>query len=111
MFRLCLDVATKSLLPTAAAEDGGPNREQRTKLAARLNYLFDVGILAKGLEDLAECIREDGNDGAHDGTIQHADSEDILDFTIALLERVYTEPANLELARARRIERRSREGG
>lgn len=107
MFRLCLDMATKGLLPMEDGASGGPNRDQRKKLANRLAWLFEVGKLPPGLEDLADCVREDGNDGAHDGTLTPEDAADLIDFTTALLERVYTEPARLELAKARRIERRS----
>ena len=39
-----------------------------------------------------------------DATLE--DAEDILDFTFELLERLYTEPHRLELASARRAERR-----
>lgn len=106
MFRLTLDIATKDRLPPQPAEEGGPNAKQRKNLYDRLNYLFDTSILPADLRDLADCIREDGNDGAHDGTLTKADAEDLIDFAEALLERVYTEPARLELAKARRIERR-----
>lgn len=105
MFRLCLDMATKSLLP-AADGDGGPNRAQRTRLFDRLGYLFEVGIIPRSLEPLATCVREDGNDAAHDGTLAKADAEDLLDFSRILLERIYTEPARLAEAQQRRAERR-----
>lgn len=106
MFRLCLDLATKSLLPAEEIESG-PNRAQRTRLYDRIDYLFDQSILPAGLRDLAECVREDGNDGAHDGTLMKADAEDLIDFTEALLERVFTEPERLRLAKERRDNRRA----
>lgn len=106
MFRLALDMATKTLLPAEGGE-GGPNRNQRNRLFDRMAYLFDVNLLPRALEDLAQCIREDGNDAAHDGTLAKADAEDLLDFSKVLLERIYTEPARLELARQRRMERRA----
>ena len=56
---------------------------------------------------LATCIREDGNDGAHAGTLTKADADDLVDFTIALLERLITEPKKLELAKERRETRRT----
>jgi len=37
---------------------------------------------------------------------QKADAEDLLDFTVELLERIYTEPARLKLAQERRAKRR-----
>lgn len=107
MFRLSLDLATKNLLPEAEADQGGPNRAQRTKLYDRLEYLFSKSIISPELRDLADCVREDGNDGAHDGTLTPADAEDLVDFAEQLLERVYTEPARLRIAKARRDARRA----
>ena len=107
MFRLSLDIATRPLLPEAADTcKPQPNTRQRRDLGLRLPWLFANGMLPVGLEDLARCIREDGNDGAHAGNIDKADAEDILDFTSALLERIYTEPKKLELANERRKARR-----
>lgn len=106
MFRLCLDLATKSLLPGEEG-DSAPNRAQRTRLYDRIDYLLNQNILPAGLRDLAECVREDGNDGAHDGTLMKGDAEDLIDFTEALLERVFTEPERLRLAKERRDHRRA----
>ncbi len=107
MFRLCLDFASAPLLPdasnTAVAQ---PTKYQRFNLGARLAWLFDQSILPAVVKDLASCIREDGNDGAHAGTLTHAEADDILDFTSVLLERLFTEPKKLELAEQRRLQRR-----
>ena len=109
MFRLCVDLATRPLLPDP--KDAGatlqPNSKTRRDLGLRLRWLFDNGLLPTGLSQLAKCIREDANDGAHVGSLTKADAEDLLDFTIALLERLFTEPKRLELAEARRMARRS----
>jgi hypothetical protein len=78
-------------------------------LAPRLAWLLDNRYLPGELRELSTCIREDGNDAAHDGTLEKADAEDLLDFTVALLERLYTEPERLKLAKARREERRKPE--
>jgi hypothetical protein len=107
MFRLALDLATKGLLPDLSAEDGGPNSAQRKRLYDRLNYLFEKRLIAPELAELADCVREDGNDGAHDGTLGKADAEDLTDFTQQLLERVFSEPARLRIAKARREARRA----
>ncbi|WP_448665131.1 DUF4145 domain-containing protein [Sphingomonas sp. CJ20] len=107
MFRLALDLATKSLLPDTPSAAGGPNNAERKRLYDRLEYLFSASLIAPELRDLADCVREDGNDGAHDGTLNKEDAEDLIDFTEQLLERVYTEPARLRLAKARREGRRS----
>ncbi|QWZ78804.1 DUF4145 domain-containing protein [Aeromonas sp. FDAARGOS 1419] len=106
MFRLCLDKATKSFLP---ADPTTPPAKTRRSLGLRMNWLFENGHLPVALKELAECIKDDGNDGAHDGILSKADVDDLIDFTIALLERLYTEPKKLELAKQRRIERRQQQ--
>jgi hypothetical protein len=58
---------------------------------------------------LDRCIREDGNEAAHAGTLTRAEAEDRLDFTTALLERVFTEPERIRLAEERRKQRRAQE--
>ena len=105
MFRLCIDLATRSMLPEDEAE--GLNSRVRRNLGLRLPWLFDNGILPEALRDLSTCIKDDGNDGAHEGTLSEEDAEDLLDFTSALLERIYTEPERLRLAKERREKRRS----
>lgn len=106
MFRLCLDLATKSLLPEEAE---GLNGRVRRNLGLRLPWLFENEILPEALRDLSSCIKDDGNDGAHEGILSKEDAADILDFTFILLERLYTEPKRLEIAALRRAERRTRE--
>jgi hypothetical protein len=105
MFRLCVDLATRSLLPDG--EHAGLNTKVRRDLGLRLPWLFDKGLLPASLRDLSHCIKEDGNDGAHAGTLGRADAEDLLDFTTALLERLYAEPKKIELAQQRRAARRA----
>ena len=105
MFRLCIDLATKSKLPLQN-EGSEPNAKIRRNLGLRLSWLFDNGRLPEALRELSTCIKEDGNDGVHEGTIQREDAEDIMDFTFALLERLYTEPERLRVAKARRDKRR-----
>ena len=106
MYRLCIDLTTKTLLPPEGEADG-PNANQRGKLAARLNWLFDKSILPASLKELSHCIREDGNDAAHDGTIGEHEAADLQDFTVHLLENVYTAPKRIEIANARRVARRN----
>lgn len=107
MFRLCVDLATKSKLPPPGTP--GIKRNEREKLAARLGWLFANNALSDDLKDLADCIREDGNDGAHDGTLTEAAALNLQDFTVALLDRLYTQPKRLELAKERRNKRRAEE--
>lgn len=110
MFRLCVDLATKSLLP--GAEDTTatqPNSKQRRDLGLRLPWLFEQNLLPQGLHDLSACIKEDGNDGAHAGTLERNDAEDLLDFTTTLLDRLYSEPARIKKAKERQLARRTQQ--
>jgi len=104
MFRLCVDLATKDLLPD---EGNGLNQNVKKRLYDRLNWLMENNILSKDLHELSDCIREDGNDGVHDGTVTQIEAEDLLDFTYILLERIYTEPERTRLAKKRKDERRA----
>ncbi|WP_020674490.1 DUF4145 domain-containing protein [Geopsychrobacter electrodiphilus] len=104
MFRLCIDLATKDMLPVEEVE--GLNRSTRRNLGLRLPWLFDNGLLPEALRELSTCIKDNGNDGAHDGTLGEEDAADILDFTFVLLERIYTEQKRIELAKERRNARR-----
>lgn len=79
----------------------------RRFLALRLKWLFDNKLLPEPLRDLASAVKDDGNDGAHDGSLTQEDAENLADFTIALLERLYTEPQRLKLAKERREARAS----
>ena len=105
MYRLCLDLATRDLLPVENAD--GLNSKIRFSLGLRLQWLFNNGKLPSGLQDLSSCVKEDGNDGAHEGTLTKPDADDLQDFTIALLERIYTEPRRIEAAKERRDARRT----
>ena len=104
MFRLCLDLATKTMLPEEEVD--GLNARTRRSLGLRLSWLFDNGILPEPLRELSVCIKDDGNDGAHEGTLSEEDAGNILDFTRVMLERIYTEPKRIELAKERRASRR-----
>ena len=104
MFRLCIDHSTKSLLPEQ--DTAGLNRQIRRSLGLRLKWLFDNNRLPEVLRELSVCVKEDGNDGAHVGTLTKEEAEDLIDFTCILLERLYTEPERLRLAQQRRDARR-----
>src|SRR5258708_38523698 len=91
MFRLCVDLVTRPLLPEPTdSTKPQPDERQRRGLGRRLAWLFKNGFLPPELRELAKGIREDGNDGAHSGTLTKAEAHDLLDFTIALLERLIT---------------------
>ncbi|MGY4332784.1 hypothetical protein ACVWWG_007201 [Bradyrhizobium sp. LB7.2] len=104
MFRLAINLATQPLLPPGSMP--GLTRRKRRDLGPRVEWLMQNGLISKDLFDLSECIREDGNDGAHDGTLKKEDAADLLDFTAALFERMFTEPERLRLAKERRDKRR-----
>ncbi len=104
MFRLCIDLSTRALLPEG--DPNGLNSKTRRDLGLRLPWLFEMGLLPKELKDLSSCVKEDGNDGAHEGTLGKEDAEDLLDFTYAFLERMYTEPKKLKIADEKRRARR-----
>ncbi|EBF2118278.1 hypothetical protein AZ006_001002 [Citrobacter freundii] len=105
MFRLCLDYATKGLVPDG---EQGPAQKIKRSLGLRMEWLFENHILPEALRELAECVKDDGNDGAHEGILDKAAAEDLEDFTYIFLERLYTEPQRLVEARARREERRNK---
>ena len=105
MFRLCIDLTTKPMLPKEEVE--GLNSRTRRDLGMRLRWLFGRNLLPGDLSELATCIREDGNDGVHVGSLTREDAEDLLEFTVALLERVFSEPGRLRIAEERRRQRRA----
>ena len=104
MFRTSIDLTTKNLLPEE--EVAGLNRHARRNLAPRLRWLFKAGRLPIDLQELSSCIKEDGDDAVHAAILEKSDAEDLLDFTSALLERIYTQPRKLEIALERRQQRR-----
>lgn len=112
MFRLCLDLVTKDLLKKWLEEnqtsEQQPNKDQRNKLANRIDFLIDQEKIPKRLQELAHCIRHDGNDSTHDGNTGEDEALDCLDFTEALLTEIYTLPEQINAAQRRRLERRAK---
>lgn len=106
MFRKILDQISKDKM---SAAPGGPPADKRTQfnLKPRLAWLFANGHLPKELEALADSIREDANDGVHNAPLGKDDALDIQDFTVELLEALYTLPGRLKEAEARRAARRA----
>jgi len=103
MFRLSLDLATLPLIDLKGIK---PNEKERRDLGLRLRWLFENALLPSTLKELASCVREDGNDAAHRGTLSQEDAQDLEDFSRALLERLFTEPKKLELREQSRVARR-----
>lgn len=104
MFRLCLDITTKKIIDNHSNEN--PTANDKKTIHSRLKWIFENEILPSDLEDLSRGIKDDGNDAAHDGSLNKDDAEDLLDFTYILLERVYTEPERVKIAAQRRVARR-----
>lgn len=105
MFRTALDVATRRFLPEG--EGDGLNSRTRRDLGLRLPWLFNRGLLPRDLEELASCVREEGNDGAHRANLARDDAEDNYDFAFELLNRIYSEPERVKRAGERRQRRRA----
>jgi len=107
IFRLCVDLATREMLPEG--KEDSLNEKTRRDLGLRLPWLFKNNILPESLRELSLCIKDSGNDGAHQGTLGKNEIEDIKDFTYILLERLYTEPQKVKMAQERRTERRKKD--
>ncbi len=105
MFRTCLDLASKDKIQGVNEKD--ITKHQRENMAARIDWLFEKKKLPEDLKDLADCVRKDGNDGAHDGTLTKNESIDLLDFTIPILEHFYTQPEKAKIANKRTQDRRA----
>ena len=93
MFRLCLNLATKGT-------KGGT-------LAARLEALCEEKQFSRELQELGSVVRLDGNDAAHDGSLDEEAVEDLQAFVARFLTQLYTEPARVRAAKERRQKRKS----
>jgi hypothetical protein len=102
MFRKIIDEISKARLP----QEGESDKHTRWNLKPRLAWLFKNSLLPKEVEGLADCIREDANDAVHNAPIGKGEATDLLDFTVELLERIYTMPGRLKAAEDRRLARR-----
>jgi len=61
-------------------------------IARGLKELRDKGVIDSRLYDWAEVLRQERNSGAHavDEDISKQNAEDVLDFTVAIYDYVYT---------------------
>jgi hypothetical protein len=73
-------------------------------LAVSLRAMRDAGIIEGRLYEWADELRHSGNDAAHDVnvTVSAQDAADLLEFTRALIEYLYTYRDRFEAFRARR---------
>lgn len=80
---------------------------QERNLSQSLAQMRDKGIIEKRLFDWADALRISGNEAAHDVhvTVSAEDARDILDFTNALTEYVFTFRDKFEAFKARRSQR------
>jgi hypothetical protein len=76
-------------------------------LSKSLEEMRDKGIIEKRLFDWADALRISGNEAAHDVyvTVSAEDARDILDFTNALTEYVFTFRDKFETFQKRRQQR------
>ena len=102
-YRLVLDKVAKAEVERLASSESGNLKT----IHKRVEWLAEKQHFPHTLKQLADCIRLDGNDAAHEGTLTNIDAEELADFTTEFLIRVYTDPKRLELAEQRRQERRS----
>jgi hypothetical protein len=78
-------------------------------LAKRLEKLQEEGIIESRLFEWAEALRNLGNEAAHEVDLQTSrqDCEDILEFTEALAQYVFTYRDKFEKFKQRRVEKAS----
>lgn len=112
MYRLVLDLATQGMLPIDKSdptlpEEPLPNHRVRRNVADRIPWLIDHNKLPTDIAELADVVRHGGNDAAHHGLLEQADVDDLHDFTVELLRRVYENPSRLAGARDRMEARRA----
>lgn len=101
-YRLVLDIVSKN---EVVAIDPTKLSSLKT-IHQRVEWLAKEEHFPPTLKELADCIRHDGNDAAHDGSLTEIDAEELADFTEEFLTRVYTDRRRLELAAERRAKRR-----
>lgn len=97
MFRKCLDLTAKDKL---AEKDHGK------KLSVKVKCLLAEKILPEDLKEIANYIILDGNDGLHNRMLTKDDAVGLLEFTVMLLGRIYTEPERIKRMTKKRDERK-----
>lgn len=101
-YRLVLDIVSKSEVSEIDPEKLSSLRT----IYQRVEWLAQEKHFPPTLKELADCIRHDGNDAAHDGSLIKIDAEELADFTDEFLTRIYTDRRRIELAAERRTKRR-----
>lgn len=98
MLRLCIEITTKDLLID--------NKDKEQKLHKRIEILCNQGLIRQRLKEFATEIRFEGNDAVHDGCIDQDNLEATFEFTIFLLQELYTDKKEMELVKERRAQRK-----
>ena len=82
-------------------------------LVKSLKELKDKGIIENRLYEWADTLRISGNEAAHDVkvTISPEDARDVLEFTNALLEYMFTFRDKFEQFKQRRLAKSSKQQG
>ncbi len=112
MFRKVLDASTRLWIGVEpqSVPKGDPDYisfKEAKDLRLRLDWLFERAKLPAELKELASCVHQDGNDAAHAAeTIGREAALDLQDFTISILESLYTTPGRIAANVARRDSRR-----
>ena len=102
MFRASIEQALKG----SFSEELNKSPQKLFTLFSKVEYLNQCGLLSETLVELADCIREDGNDAVHECNVDANTAEDMQEFSVLILSKLYTEPAKLQLAKERREQRR-----
>lgn len=112
MYRKVIDQSTRKLVSAKPSDtervEGQITWKQFKDLRLRLDWLISNNALPNELIQLVECVREDGNDAAHAlETIGAECAADLEDFSVAILETLFTIPGRVQRNIARRADRRS----
>ena len=92
MFRKVLEMATKRLAP--ATEKG----TQKQSLKQRIGKLEEAGKITHELRELADCIRDDGNEAAHEEDFDDETASRLQVFTYLFLTYTFTLPESVRIA-------------
>ena len=109
MFRKCLDLTAKDKLEKKVLEQ--LEKDRKNTLYHKISELFNNKVLSSDLKKIATYIRLDGNDGAHGLMLTRYDAMILLDSTVLLLGRIYTEPERIRQIDERRAERKKNPNG
>jgi len=81
---------------------------QERNLSTSLRKMKEIGVIESRLFEWADALRLEGNDAAHNvsASVSPEDARDLLEFTNALLEYVFTFRDKFEAFKKRRIKKK-----